>query len=241
MKQMQESPKKGKNVVIEEGVIFGSNVTIGNNVTIYKGTKFGDNIIVGDNVVVGKQPTPPFRKNEYEMKEAIPAVFGSNVVIATNSIIYAGVKIGDFFYTADGVVVREDTVVGNYVSVGKHAVIEHHCKLANNIKIQTGALIGEFMEIEDYAFIGPKMAGTCDKYMDRTPGNKFSPPKIKFGARIGALVVLNPGVVVGREAVVASGAVVTKDVPDYKVVAGVPAKVIKDTPKEQQIKNLEKF
>lgn len=231
----------GENIVIGENVKFGNNVKIGNNVVIYDGTEFGDDIGISDNVVVGKQSIPPFRANEYKIKMSPPPKFGSRIILGTGTIIYAGVKIGNNFYSADNVIIREDTVIGDYVSAGKQSVIEHHCKLGNNIKIQTGALIGEFMEIEDYAFIGPKMIGTCDKYMDRTPGSKFDPPIIKYGARIGASVVLNPGVVIGKEALVASGAVVTKDVPEYKIVMGIPARVIGDVPKEQLIENLGKF
>ncbi|MBF0207262.1 MAG: N-acetyltransferase [Oligoflexia bacterium] len=230
----------GTNLSISKDVVFGKNVRIGNNVVIYKSV-FGDNVVIGDNVVVGRPPIPPFRKNEYKMGDPVAAVFGSNIVLGTGTIIYAGATIGNNFYAADSVIIREDTIIGDFVSIGKQGVIEHHCKLGNKIKIQTGALLGEFMEIEDYAFIGPKVVAACDKFMDRTPGNKFTPPRIKFGARIGALVVLNPGVTVGKEALVASGAVVTKDVPDFKIVMGVPAKIVQDVPEEQLISNLESF
>jgi len=61
----------------------------------------------------------------------------------------------------------------------------------------------------------------------------YKGPYIKKGARIGSNATLLPGVVIGEGAVVAAGSVVTRDVPAYKVVMGVPAKVVKDAPRDE--------
>ena len=80
---------------------------------------------------------------------------------------------------------------------------------------------------------------TTDNFMGRTKERfKFRKgPYIKIGARIGANSLLLPGKVIGREAFVAAGSIVTKDVPDYKLVMGAPAKVLRDVPSKEWAEN----
>lgn len=226
--------KTGLNVIIGNNCVFGNNVEIGNNVIIYDGTIFGDNIRIMDNVVIGKHPMPPFKEHEaFKIKNVPPLKFGSHIVIATGSIFYAGSEMGNYLYTADMVIVRECCKIGDNVTIGKHAIVEHHVRLGNHTKLQSKALVGEGMQVGEHVFIGPYFNGTCDKFMDRLEEYVFQPPTIKDYARIGAHVVLLAGITVGEESVVAAGAVVTKDVPDYTIVAGVPAKFMKETPKRE--------
>ena len=221
----------GSHAVIERRVVFGRNVAIGNNVIIYAGTKFGDNIRILDNAVIGKQPVAPFVEHKaFAISKARPAVFGSNIVIGTGAIIYAGSRIGGYFYCADRAIIREQTRIGSRVSIGKNAVVEHHVRIGDSTKIQSFALIGEGMCIGRNVFIGPYFNGTCDKFMNRIERRVYEPPVIHDHARIGAHVVLMAGVTIGKDAVVGAGAVVTKDVPGYSVVVGVPARVIKMNP-----------
>ena len=227
----------GNNVIIKSGVKFGNNVEIGNNVIIYEGSKFGDNIKLLDNVVIGKQPVAPFVEHKvFKISHTPPIEFGSNIIIGTSSIFYAGSKIGNYLYAADKVIVRECGQLGKHVSIGKDSIIEHHVHLGDSTKIQSKALVGEGMKVGKHVFIGPYFNGTCDKFMDRIEKFVFLPPEIKDYARIGAHVVLMAGVTVGMDSVVGAGAVVTKDVPDYSVVAGVPAGIIKENPPEQRFK-----
>lgn len=216
------------NVVIEEGVIFGNNIEIGNNVIIYKGSKFGDNVKILDNAVIGKQPVAPFLEHKaFKISKTSPIKFGNNIVIGTSSIFYAGSKIGDYFYSADRIIVRESSKIDSHVTIGKDSIVEHHVKIGSHTKIQSKGLVGEGMVVGNHVFIGPYFNGTCDKFMDRIEERVFEPPTIKDYARIGAHVVLMAGVTVGRDSVVGAGAVVTRDVPSYCVVVGIPAKVIK--------------
>jgi acetyltransferase-like isoleucine patch superfamily enzyme len=91
-------------------------------------------------------------------------------------------------------------------------------------------LLGTF---EDHVFIGPLALTLEDPTMDRKGEASFRGVYVKRGARIGGGAILYPGVTVGFDAVVAGGAVVMKDVPDRKVVAGFPAKVLMDVPEDQ--------
>jgi acetyltransferase-like isoleucine patch superfamily enzyme len=92
----------------------------------------------------------------------------------------------------------------------------------------TGAAI-----VEDDVFIGPGVMSTNDDTMDRhPPGQSLRGPVLRRACRVGGGVTLTPGVVIGEEAFVAAGAVVTRDVSPRTVVMGVPARVIRQVDDE---------
>ena len=147
----------------------------------------------------------------------------------------AGTKIGSNSYIADTAFIRENVKVGDHCIIGRGATIENETTLGNRVKVQAHAYITAWVTIEDNVFIAPCVVTTNDNFMGRTE-KRFALKKgayIKFGARIGANSILLPRVVVGREAFVAAGSVVTKDVPDGKLVMGVPAKIVRDVPSEE--------
>jgi acetyltransferase-like isoleucine patch superfamily enzyme len=154
---------------------------------------------------------------------------GKSAVIRSGSVIYSGVSIGDNFRSGHNILIRENSKIGDNVLVGTNAVIDGDCKIGNNVSLQTGVYITRYTTIEDNVFLGPLCVTTNDKYMRY--GATLKGPVIKQGARIGANATIMPGISIGKGAVVSAGSVVTKDVPPYKVVIGVPAKVVKDAPK----------
>jgi UDP-2-acetamido-3-amino-2,3-dideoxy-glucuronate N-acetyltransferase len=239
-KFVDESAKIGKNFnngfnsVVMAHVNIGNNVTIGCNVVIYPFTRISDDVEVLDNAVIGKQPSKVSiitRKIEELMS---PCEIGQGSVIGTSAIIYAGTKIGKYCLIADLASIREKCVVKDYVIIGRAVTVEYETTIGEHTKIMTHSQITGNMTIEDHVFFGGAVASTNDKYMGRT-GNQFNGPTVRSGARIGANATILAGVTVGKEAVIGAGAVVTCDIPDFKVAVGVPAKVTKDVPKDQRI------
>jgi len=113
-----------------------------------------------------------------------------------------------------------DTKIASFVEIGG-AKIGSHCK------IEAFAFIPPGTVIEDYVFIGPHVVICNDKYPNLLqPEWKPMPVHIKRGARIGAAAIILPGVVIGEEALVGAGSVVTKNVPAKAKVYGNPARVI---------------
>jgi acetyltransferase-like isoleucine patch superfamily enzyme len=150
--------------------------------------------------------------------------------VAENAHIGAGSSIWHYAQ------VREDVVLGENVVVGRGAYVGTGVSVGNNCKIQNYALVYEPAVLEDGVFIGPAVILTNDQYpravnVDGTlkSGSDWEATgvTIREGASIGAGSVCIAPVEIGRWSLVAAGSTVTKDVPDFALVAGVPAKRIR--------------
>ncbi|UYO61338.1 N-acetyltransferase [Acetobacterium wieringae] len=137
--------------------------------------------------------------------------------------IGAGTKVWHFCHIQEGAEIGENCSLGQNVNIGSRVKIGRGVKIQNNVSVYEG------VELEDYAFCGPSMVFTNDL----TPRSKypkgsgaFKKTLVRYGASIGANATIVCGNTIGRWAMIASGAVVTKDVNDYALMAGVPAKQI---------------
>jgi len=182
----------------------------------------GANCQIGEYVILGVPPRnlPP---------GALETRIGAEACIRSHTVIYAGNLIGDHFQTGHAVSIRESNEIGDDVSIGTHSIIEHHVKLAHRVRIHSNVFIPEYSVLEEGSWVGPSVVFTNAMY-PLSPGAKadLRGPRLMAGAKIGANSTLLPGVVIGRQALVGAGSVVVHDVPDYKVVVGNPARVIKD-------------
>ncbi len=123
--------------------------------------------------------------------------------------------------------VSEGAVVGSGCNIGEGCFIEAGAKIGNHCIIKNGVSVWDKVTLEDYVFLGPYAVLTND-YIPRAKYKKapedFLPTLIKEGASVGANATIVCGVTLGKASFVGAGAVVTKDVPDYAVVYGNPAK-----------------
>jgi acetyltransferase-like isoleucine patch superfamily enzyme len=230
---------KDKNVIIEDNVIIGNNCQVGYNVVIRNGTIIGDNVRIDDNTVIGKRP---MKASISTLKEEINLPFtyiGNNCLIGSNTVIYIGANIDNDVMVADLASIREKTDIGEYTIIGRGVTVENNVFIGKRCKLESNCYITAYSSLEDYVFIAPGVVTSNDNYIGRTEERKkhFKGVTVKRGGRIGAGVVTLPGKVIGEDALVAAGSVVTKDVPARKVVMGVPARVIRDVPEEQLIEN----
>lgn len=109
-----------------------------------------------------------------------------------------------------------------------HTLIESDVTIGDNVTIKSGVYIWDGTRISNNVFIGPNVTFTNDKMpRSKVYPDEFSRITIEEHASIGANATLLPGITIGKYAMVGVGAVVTKDVPDYEVVVGAPAKVVR--------------
>jgi len=221
----------GKNVVILESVEIGANTYVGHSTVIHEGTRIGHDVHIEDGCILGRMPRSGARSLRKASQELPPLQIGHSCVVGANVILYRGTMVGNEVLIGDLASVREKVTVGNRTIVGRLVMVEPNTTIGNHVVIQTGTDIGGDAIIEDDVYMGRDISTTNDNNMGRGTV-EFKGCHIKKAARVGSNATLLPGVVLGEECIVAAGSVVTKDVPPYKVAMGVPARVVKDVPRE---------
>jgi len=200
---------QGKNCRIEKGVILGYGSL----------TKLRE----------GYQPTSP-------------VVLGDNVHIRPHSIIYNGCKIGSHVHIGHNSILREFTEIGDHSSIGSLVMCEGYTKIGHHSIVHSQTHLTAKMEIGNYVFIGPKVTTANDRrirYFRPSITDPDQGPIIEDGAVIGAGAAILPKVRIGKGAFVAMGAVVTKDIPSFKLVIGIPAKVIRHVNRDEVVEPLQ--
>lgn len=143
--------------------------------------------------------------------------------IDDNVEIGDGTKIWHFSHVQSGAKIGKNCVLGQNVNVGNNVIIGNYVKIQNNVSVYEG------VTLEDYVFCGPSMVFTNivdprSKYPQ--VGSKYYHKTIvKEGASLGANSTILCGITIGKYAFIGAGAVVTKDVPDYALVVGNPARI----------------
>ncbi len=184
-----------------------------------EGVILGKNCQVDPAVNLGQSP----RKDNGSVLE-----IGDNAIIRSYTVIYRNTKIGHNFQTGHGATIRENNIIGNNVSVGTNAILEANNRLGNNVRIHSACFL-ENTIIKNNVFVGPGTVFTddphpmCPRYEECVGG-----AVVEDNVSIGANCTILPGVKIGSNSLIGAGSVVAKDVPANSVVAGNPAKKIKD-------------
>jgi UDP-2-acetamido-3-amino-2,3-dideoxy-glucuronate N-acetyltransferase len=145
----------------------------------------------------------------------------ATAVIDDGATIGAGTKVWHFCHISTGAVIGRGCVLGQNVFVAPNVRVGDRVRIQNNVSIYEG------VELEDDVFCGPSCVFTnvAHPRADVSRNGAFERTRVRRGATIGANATIVCGTNVGRHAFIAAGAVVTRDVPDYALVIGVPAQL----------------
>ena len=151
-----------------------------------------------------------------------------SVTIHPTAIIDPGAQIGAGSRVWHWVHICSDAVIGERCSFGQNVFVGNDVRIGNNVKVQNNVSVYDAVTLEDDVFCGPSMVFT-NVYNPRsavTRKEEYRRTLVKQGATMGANATIVCGSTVGRYAFVGAGAVVQKDVPDFALVVGVPARQI---------------
>jgi len=173
-----------------------------------------------------------FKKEHSPMSNLVES--NSSLFIHSTAIVSPQAHVGEGTKIWHQAQVREGATLGRNCILGKGAYIDSNVTVGDNVKIQNGASVYHGVTLEDGVFAGPGVVLTNDKFprainpdgtLKSDDDWEVSPTLVRRGASLGAGAVILPGVTIGQFAMVAAGAVVTRDVPDYGLVMGNPARL----------------
>ncbi|MCX8184739.1 MAG: acyltransferase [Sulfolobales archaeon] len=214
---------------ISKKAALDSSVFVVPPVVVFGPTSIGSDSALFSYVFVGfptrKKLIEILREPDLEKVDGLSsgAKLGSGVIVRSHCVVYEDVELLDGVELGHNVLVREKTVIGKGVKIGTSTIIDGYTVIGDDSNIQSGVYIPIATVIGRRVFIGPRAVITNDKY---PPSRKIVETVIEDDAVIGANSTIVAGVRVGRSAVVAAGAVVTRDVESEVVVAGVPARPV---------------
>lgn len=210
----------GDDVQIEAGAVIGANVVIEGATRIAAGAH------VQHGAILGRMPTLGPRSSASSSAESLPPlVVESGAVICPGAIVFAGALIREHAIVGDQSHVRERATLGASSVLGRGGALGTGVRVGARVRIQSMVWLTGGTIVEDDVFIGPGVMTMNDNEMGRRPpGEPHLAPHFCRACRVGGGVLVTPGIRVGEEAFVASGAVLTADVVPRAKVMGVPAR-----------------
>ena len=148
---------------------------------------------------------------------------GRRCIIRSNCIIYEEVTLRDNVELGHYVLIRSGSTVGYNTRVGSYSQLDGSVEIGDNTNIQSQVYLPHLTRVGSNVFIGPAARVMNDKY---PVSKRLVPTIIEDKVIVGAAAILLPGIRIGAEAVIAAGALVTRDVNPSTVVAGAPAREI---------------
>lgn len=229
----------GYGTVIGKNVVIGDGCAIGHHVVIHDDTEVGSGVRIDDGTVIGKMPMRAAISATTSDQQLPACRIGNECIVGSGAVIYRGAELGKQVLVADLATVREEVAIGDFTIVGRGVAVENKCTIGRYCKLETNVYVTAYSELGDRVFIAPGVVTSNDNFVGRTE-KRFKLYKgiiAGKGARIGVNATVLPGKRIGSDALVAAGALVTKDVPDKRIVAGVPAKDFGPVPDEELLEN----
>lgn len=220
---------------IAEGAEIDEGVDLRPLVTIYPGVRLGRGSVVMENAVLGRRPLSNgniTRKPSWEDE----LVIGPGSIIGCGSVVYTGSRFGEGVMLGDHACVREGCTLAERVIIGRSTTVLYNVEIGAFSRIHDHVHLVGSSVIEEHVFVATTVTMSNDRGIFLTrfglEPQKLEGVRLRRFACVGSGVTLLPGVEVGVGGMIGAGSVVTRDVADWSIVAGVPARYMKDIPDE---------
>ena len=210
------------NILISPKASIGKNVKIGDNTIIYDHVVIEDNVTICNNCVIGEPLSNYYTDENYQNP---PTHIGKNSMIRSHTIIYANSTFGEGFSSGHRVTIRENSKFGKFCRIGTVSDIQGFVEFGDYCWLHSNVHIGQRSKIGNFVFIYPYVILTNDPH---PPSIICKGPTIGDFSQVAVGTVILPDVKIGRHCLIGAQSLVGKDVADYQLVAGNPAKLIKD-------------
>ena len=214
--------------IVRSGARLGRGVRIHPHVVVESGVQLDDDVEVFPGAYLGKEPkSAGVTLRDVRFTRRVRIGRGSSV--GPNAVVYYDVEIGAETLVGDGASIREQSRIGTRCIISRGVTVNYNTLIGDRVRIMDATHITGNCVIGDDVFISTLVSTVNDNQMALRlyDENAIVGPRIGNRACIGAGASLLPGVHVGDGALVAAGAVVTKDVAPFAVVMGVPARVVR--------------
>jgi UDP-2-acetamido-3-amino-2,3-dideoxy-glucuronate N-acetyltransferase len=214
---------------VAPGVVIPDDARVAPHVTIYAGVELGRSVSIEQGSVLGR----PQQIDALSRTPVYPAgertFIGDGCRIGSNSLIVAGARIETGAYIGDLVSIREGDVVGERAMIGRGVSAGHGIAVGARTRLLNFSVLGPGTVIEEDVVVSPNVTFIGEATMGRqdrdVPTGRIV---VRRASRIGTGAIIFPGVEIGTEAVVGAAAIVREDVPERTVVAGSPARRLRD-------------
>jgi serine O-acetyltransferase len=221
---------------VARGTDLSADTFIGQGVTLYPGVTLGASCVVLDGAVIGRIPISNGSTTRAVQSTFGQVSIGDGSIIGCHAVLYTDIRLGRRVLVGDLASLREGCDIADGVIIGRGVMALYNCVVGRYSRIQDQAHLVGNMLIEEHVFIGMGVNTTNDNdvYLMRFGIGQAAPrgPTIRRLAVVGAGATILPSVEIGEGALVGAGAVVTKDVPPWTIVTGVPATVLRPVPDE---------
>ncbi|OIR13068.1 MAG: hypothetical protein BEU05_00305 [Marine Group III euryarchaeote CG-Bathy2] len=189
------------------------------------GSTIGEGCFIDDDVVIGYPARDELELLDGDREAEIAGATVGDRCTLRSGTLYSRARLGSGVRSGHGWLVRENSSVGDGCLIGTGVTVDNDCRIGDHCSLQTGVYIPTGSRLGDRCFLGPNATLTNDRTPLRTD---YQLEAVTLGddVTVGANATLMPGISVGDGAFIAGGAVVTRDVPAWKMAVGVPARIV---------------
>lgn len=211
------------------GVEIPADARIAPHVTVYRGVEIGAGATLGQGAVLGRPQEIDPRSRAERRRSDDPTCIGAGVRIGSNAVVVAGARIGDGAYIGEGVLIREMAVVGTDSVIGTRTIVGVGTTVGARSRLHAMCLVGPGTVIEEDVHVSGHVTFVSDPTMGRRGAASPGPGiEVRRASRIGVGAIVLPPCEIGEEAVVGAAALVRGDVPRRTIVAGQPARALRE-------------